>query len=148
MSSTPTMFKFLNPIMKTILRSPLHKMISGQILIISFKGRKSGKEYNTPVSYFRETDKVYVFTHANWWKNLVGGVQVQVRIQGQDFLGQAEPIADDVDQIAEMLAQMLVAVPSDARFYNVTLDSDGQPNPEEVRKAAAEAVMIQIKLEA
>lgn len=147
MSSTPMLFKILNPIMKTILRSPLHKMISGQIMIITFKGRKSGKEYSTPISYFREHDKVYAFTHSKWWKNLIGGAQVKLRIQGQDLLGQAEPVADDVTQIADVLAKMLVVVPSDARFYNVTFDSDGQPNPAEVQKAAADAIMIQITLQ-
>jgi hypothetical protein len=44
MSSTPILFKVLNPLMMTLLKSPLHKWVSDGILIITFKGIKSGKE--------------------------------------------------------------------------------------------------------
>ena len=73
MSSTPFVFRLLNPVMKGVLKSPIHAMVSEQIMIISFTGRKSGQSYSTPVSYYQENANVICFTHAGWWKNLVGG---------------------------------------------------------------------------
>ena len=40
--------------MKFILRSPLHGMVSKYLTLITFTGRKSGKNYTTPVSYSQD----------------------------------------------------------------------------------------------
>ena len=147
MSTTPMMFRILNPIMKTILKSPLHKVVSEQIMIITFLGAKSGKEYSTPVSYSREGDKVTCFTHAIWWKNFNTRADVKLRIQGQDLIGHAEAITDDPDRTTAGLARHILAVPFDAKYYGITFDSDGQPDMDQVKQGAAEAVMIQISLD-
>ena len=146
MSSTPIFFRILNPMMKGILKSPFHKAVSSQIMIITFQGAKSGKTYTTPVSYSRDDGRVYCFTHARWWMNFTSGAAVKLRIQGQDLDGYAETVADDPERITAGLHKHLQAVPSDARYYNVTMDANGQPNMDQVRQAAAEAVMIQISL--
>ncbi len=147
MNLVSIVFKILNPIMKAILRSPLHRLVSEKIMTISFTGRKSGRSYSTPVSYYRENGRVYIFTHSTWWENFVGGAEVELRIQGRDYRGLAEPIPDDVERIAQGLRKMFVNVPSDARFYDVTLDEGGEPSQEELIRAAADATMIQIQLD-
>jgi deazaflavin-dependent oxidoreductase (nitroreductase family) len=81
--------------MKFILRSPLHGMVSKSVLLISFTGHKSGKTYTTPVDYSQDGDQVYIFTHANWWKNLRDGAPVTLRVRGRDYQGVAEPVAED-----------------------------------------------------
>ena len=83
----------LNPLIITILRSPLHPMMSKAIMLITFTGRKSGKRYTTPVSYSRQGETVYVFTHGTWWKNLRGGAPVSLRLRGQDRNGFALPVS-------------------------------------------------------
>jgi len=49
MSETPRVPRFVNQAMQTILRSPLHGMVSSTVLLITFTGRKSGNTYTTPV---------------------------------------------------------------------------------------------------
>jgi hypothetical protein len=142
------MFKLLNPIMKLILRSPLHPLVSKRIMIIRFSGRNSGCEYATPVSYFRDGDLVVCFTHSPWWKNIGDGAAVSARIQGVDFNGRAVAISEDVEQKVENLTRMLQAVPSDAGFYNVRFDEKGVPLREDVERAVREAVLIRIRLAA
>ena len=39
----------VNPIVRLILRSPLHRLVSGSILLITYQGRKSGKTYTLRV---------------------------------------------------------------------------------------------------
>ena len=116
-------------------------------MIITFKGTKSGKEYSTPVSYVKEDDAVYCFTHGRWWRNLATGADVRVRVKGQDYQGHAVAEAEDVPQISAALRKLLLANPIDGRFYGVTFESEGEPNAEELNKAAAEAVMIRISIE-
>ena len=147
MSSAPLMFQILNPMMKGLLKSPLHGVVSSRIMIIGFEGRKSGKHYATPVSYVQEQDEVYCFTHSQWWRNLIGGAPVELHLRGEKRQGTAHPEAEDDDLIAEKLGQMLRAVPSDAPFYEVNLDENGEPDPQDLRRAAEDAVMIRITLE-
>jgi deazaflavin-dependent oxidoreductase (nitroreductase family) len=146
MSQAPTVPPAVNRAMKFILRSPVHGMVSKSILLITFTGRKSGKAYSTPVSYSQDGEQVYIFTHGEWWKNLSGGAPVTLRIKGRDLQGLPETVAADKPAIAAALAAHLRRMPSDAKFYGVTLDEQKNPNPEQVEKAAQEAVMIRIKL--
>lgn len=144
--SETTIPPIVNHSMKFILRSPLHGMVSKSILLITFTGRKSGRKYTTPVSYSQKGNQVYVFTHAPWWKNLLGGEPVTLRLRGQDLQGLPEVVADDKQAVAAGLAEHLRQVRSDARFYAVTYDDQGNPRTAEVAQAAQTVVMIRIRL--
>jgi len=146
MSETPAIPPYVNSAMKFVLRSPMHGMISKTILLITFTGRMSGKTYTTPVDYSQDDDQVYIFTHADWWKNLRGGAPVSLRIRGQELQGLAEAIAEDKGAIATGLAAHLHKVPSDAKYYSVTFDDHKNPRIEEVEQAAQTVVMIRIRL--
>src|SRR5512139_3173999 len=100
MSETPTIPPFVNKTMKLILRSPVHGVVSKTVLLITFTGRKSGNNYTTPVDYSQDGDRVTIFTHANWWKNLRGGAPVILRIRGRQLQGLAEPVAEDKPAVA------------------------------------------------
>jgi len=132
--------------MKFILASPVHGVVSKTVLLISFTGRKSGKTYTTPVSYSQNDGQVTVFSHAGWWKNLRNGAPVTLRLRGREVQGLAEPVAEDKGAVAAGLAAHLRQVPSDARYYAVTLDEAGNPKAEEVEKAVQSVVMIRIQL--
>jgi deazaflavin-dependent oxidoreductase (nitroreductase family) len=132
--------------MKFVLRSPVHGMVSKSLLLITFTGRKSGKTYTTPVSYSQYGDRVYIFTHAGWWKNLRSIAPVTLHIRGRDLQGQAEPVAEDKQTVAAGLTEHLRKVPSDCRFYGVTFDENKNPRAEEVEQAAQTVVMIRIRL--
>ena len=51
--------KFMNNLMTAMLRSPLHGMMSKFIMLISFRGRKSGKLYTIPVGYMQDGDTLH-----------------------------------------------------------------------------------------
>ena len=146
MSDIPTVPPIVNRTMKFVLRSPMHSIVDKTILLITFTGRKSGKTYTTPVSYSQSGDQVVIFTHADWWKNLRNDTPVSLRIRGQELQGLAESIAEDKQSVAAGLAEHLRKVRSDAKYYGVTFDADGNPRSDEVEKAAQMAVMIRVQL--
>lgn len=146
MPETVTVPPILNKTMKFVLRSPVHGMVSKSLLLITFTGRKSGETYTTPVSYSQQGDEVFIFTHANWWKNLRGGAPVTLHMRGQELPGTAEPVADDKAAVAAALAEHLRRVRSDARYYDVTFDEDGNPRAAEVQAAVQTVVMIRVRL--
>lgn len=88
--------KLANLVTPILLRSRLHFLMSANILLITFTGRKSRKVYSTPVEYMREGDCLTVFTQRKrtWWRNLQGGASVTVRLRGRDINGEAQTITD------------------------------------------------------
>jgi hypothetical protein len=69
-----------------------------------------------------------------------------LRIQGREFQGLAEPVAEDKQAVAAGLSEHLRKVPSDARYYDVTFDDHRNPRAEEVEQAVQTVVMIRIRL--
>jgi len=116
-------------------------------MLITFTGRKSGKVFATPVNYVREGDDITVFSyrHRAWWRNLRGGAPVTLRVKGQDLKAVGESI-EDKNAVAAGLLAYLRKMPHYAKYFQVTIDPNGQPNPEEVARAAQNRVMIRFRL--
>ena len=56
-------FKIVNPIIALILRSPLHGLLSKQLMLVEFTGRTSGRRMATAANYVRESNTTLrVFT--------------------------------------------------------------------------------------
>ena len=131
--------KLLMPVMNAVpnllLRSPLHGLMSGKVLLLGFTGRKSGRRYTTPMSYVRVEDEIFMSTEAPWWKNLTGGVPVEMRLRGEDRSGIAKAVADE-KEAAEVLRTILHHYPEYRRFVGVTVDESGRPDEETILDAA------------
>lgn len=136
----------LNGFMRLLLRSPLHRLASKSVLLITLTGRKSGRTITTPVSYIREGQIVTVFTRAAWRRNLDGGALVRLWIAGREYSGWAVPCDNEIEAVQHGLMRFLTLVPGDARFYGVAIDPQGIPNAEQVHAAARGLTMIQVKL--
>lgn len=136
-----------NPLMRFLLRSPLHGLVSGTTMLVTFTGRMTGKRYTTPVNYTRDGDVVAFFSHRAriWWRNLRRRAPVTVRVKGHDLPGTAEAVTD-AEQVQAGLLAHLTTIPGDAKYYQVRLDDDHRPDPEDVAKAARNRVMIRIEL--
>ena len=67
------LYTVINPGVKRILGSPLHRLMSRNAVLLEFKGRKSGKTYTTPVSYRAVNGHLHCFTEKTnkWWHNLL-----------------------------------------------------------------------------
>jgi hypothetical protein len=87
----------INSLVTTILRSPWHGLRSHRLLLITFTGRKSGKEFTTPIRYEQdgETLQMKVVAEYSWWKNLRGQARVRVRLRGRLRSGTAEVLSEE-----------------------------------------------------
>ena len=144
-----SVFKWLNPLMIALLRSPLHSPMSKSILLITFEGRRSGRTYTLPVSYSREGTTVRCFTsHRNtWWRNLQGGADVALYVRRTESHGRAEAIHDDPTRIRDAVVAHLTRLPRDATYYDIALDSNGTPDPGDLERASKEMVVVEIRVD-
>ena len=88
-----------NAMVTTILRSPWHGMRSGQLLLLTFTGRKSGKEFTTPLRYVQEGETLRITVVYPWWKNLIGEAMVRVLLRGQMRTGTAEVLPEEAGEV-------------------------------------------------
>ncbi len=84
----------MNTIVRWLLRSPLHGVLSPWLMLVTYTGRKSGKTYTTPVSYVKSAGAVIFFTAHKWWHNFEASSPVTLRFKGRDLHGVAEAVAD------------------------------------------------------
>jgi hypothetical protein len=87
-----------NAIVTTILRSRWHGIRSNRLLLLTFTGHKSGKEFTTPLRYVQEGETLRMTVVYPWWKNLVGGATVRVLLRGQMRTGTAEVHPEDAGE--------------------------------------------------
>ena len=144
------LYRTLNPVMKALLRSPLHRIASGSIALLHFRGRKSGRDFVTPLSYTRENDTVrFLSAHSTrWWMNLRGdAIPVSIEIARETHSGKARLLDGDSEPLREGVRRFLTALPRDARVYGIKLDADRRPVEESLAKAAPELVLVEVELD-
>ncbi len=139
--------KLYNPIVIWLLRSPLHGLIDKSTVLITFKGRKSGKNYAFPVSYVQDGDTLMMISRREhtWWKNFRGGTQVTLCLQGRTLRARGE-VFTDAEIIANKLLMFLRNFPGYQRLMHMKLAADGQPeDPEAFQRFVQSMVIIQMK---
>lgn len=135
-----------NPVIAFLLRSPLHSILSKNMLLMTVTGRKSGKTYTTPVGYVRSGADLLIVSSPDraWWKNLRGGAAVSMRLHGHDRTGFGTAL-EDQPGIAAALIELLTAAPQYQNYLKVFLTPDGQPiDPNALTEAAKARVMVKI----
>ncbi len=139
--------KLYNPIVIWLLRSPLHGLIDKSTVLITFKGRKSGKNYTFPVSCVQDGDTLMMISRREhtWWKNFRGGTRVALCLQGRTLRARGE-VFTDAEIIANKLLMFLRNFPGYQRLMHMKLAADGQPeDPEAFQRFVQSMVIIQMK---
>ena len=104
-----------NPVVKSILRSPLHPLMSGGTMLLTFTGRKSGRQYTTPISYAREGDTITLITNRKhgWWRNLQCEALVTTRVKGEDLPGKARIVAANEAALVAAMEKVYPNIPKE-----------------------------------
>lgn len=139
-------FKVINPIVKILLRSPMHRVMSHNTVLLEFTGHKSGRSLSTPVSYVMRGNRIQCFTSHPWWRNLRQGHEVTLVLRGQRKKGIPSVTVNEPEAIAAALAPFLIAVPRDAPHAQVAMDAQGQPDSADIERAARRLVLITVTL--
>ncbi|MGF1507448.1 MAG: nitroreductase/quinone reductase family protein [Anaerolineae bacterium] len=143
----PWMFTYIvNPLMRLILRSPLHGMVSERLLLLTYTGHKSGKKYTIPVGYTRENGTLYVLTHSPWWRNFQQPAEVRVRLQGEMIGGTAEVVSDIEAVIGYIRSEMARDPEMSARRFGLELEEGEHPDRSQLETAARGGHLIAIDL--
>lgn len=147
-NTPPHNHRVLNRIVSFILRSPLHRLLSGNLMLLTFTGRKSGNAFTIPVTYLQTDRQIIVFSNQKWWQNLRGGATVRMRLRGQQVAGRAEPVEETATVAREIQTFLQRKGLRAARMINLRIDTQRQPTAAELARSAGGHVVVYITLEA
>jgi len=140
-----SLFAIINPVMGTFLRSPFHGLLSDSIMLITFTGRKSGKQFTTPVRYIKTGETIRCFTAAEnqWWRNLKSPAEVHLCIRAKTDRYIARAVFEDYAEIRKWLVFYLGLFPQDAAYHNIRLNKDKSLVEADLESAVQNAIVIE-----
>ena len=119
----------VNVPMRAVLSLPVATPLSGNLMLVSYTGRKSGKAYRQPVSYVRSGDVLLTPGGGRWTLNLADGRPARIRLRGHDTPTRPELVTDPAE--AERLLRVIAANnPRAARFIPIPRRADGRLDPD------------------
>lgn len=97
---------FGNRMAIVVLRSPLHRMMSKSLLVLTYTGRRSGKRYEIPLQYVEEGGTLYVWAGnaatKTWWRNFETPSIATLQLRGRVVAAKGS-LVDNVDRRAAVL---------------------------------------------
>lgn len=139
-----------NPLTKRLLDSRFAGPMAKALLLLRYRGRKSGRMFTTPVGHVREGDRVVMVTSPTyrWWPNLVGGADVDVRLPDGWRSGRGEVILPDDPRYDETLAfHVSKRGPGMLRGFGLDIDAEGRLAPESRATATTKAHLVLVTLD-
>jgi deazaflavin-dependent oxidoreductase (nitroreductase family) len=129
--------------MRGLLRTPILQRVFGRgTALITFTGRRSGRDYTTPVSYSRRNGRVLLTAHESrqWWRNVAVKPRVRLRLAGEEFNATAriERGRVGLDDLVEFYQDQ----PLVARASGVRRGEDGKPDVQHVKRALDDTVVV------
>ena len=154
------LYEALNVPMRALLRSPFHGIASRNLCLFIYTGRRSGRRFETPLSYVRDGSTIWLLSsrETRWWTSFTpasgaaagsmdAGTPVEVLAAGLRLRGRARTIQHEREHLLASLRQFLTALPRDAVIYGIGLERDRQPREADLAKALDRIAMVEIILD-
>jgi len=85
--------------MRAILRSPMHPVLSGRLVLLTVTGRRTGRRFTFPTGYEQKGNRVRVTVgwpeRKRWWRNLREAAPVELVVRGVRRTGLARAHGDE-----------------------------------------------------
>ena len=142
--------RVVNPLIKALLRSPLHRPFSRHLMLLAFRGRKSGKRYEVVVGRHEVDGALLVptgTTGRRWRVNFRGGTSAEVTLGGSRRRGRGELI-EDPDEVARIHRLLLGRIGlKNARRLGLRVNVAREPTAEELKVPLAGRGVVRIELD-
>ena len=142
-------FPIINRVMRLLLNSPLHGLMSGSVMVIYFTGRKTGRRRSTPVRYLREREtRVVCLTgrETGWWPNFHEPREVELQLAGRRVAARAHARPDDTEHKTSVLGETLKRFPADAPYHGIVVKPGQEITPSQFEQAVARDVVVTFEL--
>lgn len=140
----------LKPAILALLSSPLHGMLSRDVLALTWTGRRSGRRYTLPLSYVETGGSVYLCTRpegSGWWKNVRDAGEVELVLGGRKIRAKATLVESDSEEASDGLRAFVAHNPrTGVMLYRIPRGADGKPNEDDLRREVSQSVVVRLSL--
>jgi deazaflavin-dependent oxidoreductase (nitroreductase family) len=138
----------LNPLVVRLLRSPLHRVLGGGLMLITVTGRRTGRVYTIPVGYQRDGDVLHVLVskarRKQWWRNFRSAAPLQVELRGERFAAVGRVVDPRSEQFVRVVEATLRRLPLLARQLGVAWDARAGLSGAQREMLARETALVEI----
>jgi deazaflavin-dependent oxidoreductase (nitroreductase family) len=115
-----------NVVMRRLLNLPFRTPVSGNLMLIFYTGRRSGKPYQQPVSYTVDGDVLLTPGGGRWKANLEDGQSITARIRGRTRQVTPELVRNpnEVERLLKMMTERNPRLASFVPFVSRSGDID------------------------
>jgi hypothetical protein len=112
-----------NTLVIALLRSPLHRLLSGSTDVIRYTGRRTGQQHEVPTQFARHDDDVIVLVgrpeRKTWWKNFRTERDVELLLDRQWVPMRAVAVVgdDEPNTAARLLDAYVLRFPKAVRRF-------------------------------
>lgn len=137
----------LNPLILRILQSPLHGLLSRNLLVLHYTGRRTGAPHTLPLSYVTLGEHLYLCTRTTyWWRNLRDGRPVEVVLRGRRVAMIPQVLDPDSGEALDGLRAFLATNPGTGeKLYNVARGGDRRPREDDLRREVLQSVVVRLQ---
>jgi hypothetical protein len=136
----------MNPIVRTVLRSPLHRAFSKDLMLLHVTGRRSGRVYVVPVGRHEHRGQLVASAGGSWRRNLRHGADLEVTLDGRRRHAYGE-LVEDPQEVAEVFRDMLADEGiKRAPRLGLQVNVKRAPTLEELRVALADRKVVRLRL--
>ena len=144
-------FTVLNPVMRILLRSGFHRLASRDITILAYRGRKTDRSYEIPLSYVYRGQNILLLSSYNtrWWRNFTDEpYPVELLVKRKTLRGKATLHSGQSEFLSSHVAFFLKQLPRDASIYGVKMDLSGEPTKTTMERIGDRVILVVVELEA
>jgi deazaflavin-dependent oxidoreductase (nitroreductase family) len=133
-----------NDFVTFFLRTPL-RVLMGNTMLLTVTGCKTGRQYSTPVGFYRDGDILWVMTSRDrtWWRNVRHGAQVSLLLKGQIKHAFAEAELD-ARAVESRLREYVQHVPMAAKSLGIRMENK-IPNAEDLARVAKDRLFVKVE---
>jgi hypothetical protein len=142
-NATPpkAVLRIINPLLKTMLGSPLARFAPSGLAVLRFKGRKTGRAYGIVVGWHEIDGERVVFSPAGWSVNFRGGAPVEVITGGRTLRGSGT-LVEDPEVLAPKLQQAVEA--ASPRDLGLKMNDGHRITPDDVRAVGRRMIRFDV----
>jgi hypothetical protein len=135
-----------NHVVGWLLRSPFHPLLGPAFALITVWGRRSGREYTTPVNVLcsNENFSIVSYRHRTWWRNLRGGGEAELIYAGERLRCSGQ-VLEALQDVVVGLREHFSISPDMARHFGIQIQNGADIRHADLERVAAERVVIQLR---
>ena len=142
----------LNPLVVWLLRSPLHRLVDGGLILITITARRTGRRYTIPVGYQRDGDLLHVLVskarRKQWWRNFRTPASLEVVLGGEHRRGEAHVVDPTSARFISVIEATLARLPMLGGQLGIAYDAQRGLGSDQRATLRAEAALVEIRLDA